>query len=980
MGRPFVSNIITSDKATGGARIEKSVSLNDGDNVRFHRTGSVGVDGNRRVHTVSMWMKKTVHGSERHFFSARYGSGEPYNDFRFENNNRLNCYYYSGNWGSGSWRYHNSNRRFRDSNGWYHFVLAFNSTLSTNTERVKIYINGERILHSTFSTVIHPNQNHENAICGNGYTHAIGGLGNVSSQNWDGGFAECILVDGAELEPTDFAFTDDLTGHWKPKRFDPVKSNIPNKKGRLFSSTWTASGNGFGSSPVTRAYDAPTGNLNSNYANNDAGGQILTWDTSSFNLKGSLRIYGYSSSGVYDVYVNGQKAADTPSSHGWFDCGTHAKINEIQFAGTSYNTNNGLGSAGIYFAAFIVDGVWLRDDTHPFGQEGHHINFSDTSGLTATTIGRDHSGSGNNFTPANLQAQMINVKDSCSGFAYPTSSPVPVNYATFLEMHEHSGNTTFRHGLRTALIPASNATGKAYGNIPMKSGKWYFEVFYDSASDNGAYLYVGLGDMGNGDSFIRAVRGADGEKIPNTGGTEVRFGTGDYINVAVDLDNGKWFIGRNGTYWYSGDPVTGTGYVHNDLLTGVSTYGGLVPRFSNATGVSGKNQVFTINFGQKPFNNTVPSGYKLLSTNAVASTSIKPTKHFDVLTYTGNSNDSSGNVVTGLEFQPDFVWIKARSGSSSPGSQNHYLVDSVRGATGSVTKKLYSNSDGVENSGQVDSHNGVKILPNGFKLTSNDDGTNANNEYVAWCWKAGGPAVSNTDGDVTSQVSVNEEAGFSIVSFTTPASGSGFSIGHGLSKAPEVILMKNRSYANNWDVYHHKNGSDPEQYRLILNSNAARQDQPYLDDTVPTSTVFRTRTGGNWYNGGNDIIAYCWYAVPGYSAFGSYIGDGSGDGPFLNLGFTPRWILLRCATNAERWVLMDTKRPSGGNQDDYSTLSPNETAAENSSGGTTNDFFANGFKMLGGTDRNISGQTHVYMAFAETPQSSPITDTQSGAR
>ena len=972
MGRAFAPNIITSDKAAGGATIEKSISLNDGSVVRFHRTGSVGVDGNRRVHTVSMWMKRTVIGSERHFFSARNASSTPYNDFRFEASDKLNCYYYSGAWNSSSWRYYNSHQKYRDSNGWYHFVLAFNSTLSTASERVKIYMNGERV--TTFDTVDHPQQNHENSICGNGYTHALGGLGNVSSQNWDGGFAECILVDGAELEPTDFAFTDDLTGHWKPKRFDPVKSNIPNKKGRVFSSTFTASGNGFGSNPPSRAF-----NMEINQGlNNNAGGQIITWNTSTYNLSGNVRIYGRGD--AYDVYVNGNatKVADMPSSNGWVDLGTHEKINEIQWAGTTYNTNNGLGSAGVHVNVIVVDGVWLRDDTHPFGQEGHLINFSDTSGLTATTIGRDHSGSGNNFTPANLQAQMINVKDSCSGFAYPTSSPVPANYATFLEMHEHSGSTTFRHGLRTALIPNSNATGKAYGNIPMKSGKWYFEVFYDQAGGNGDYLYVGLGDMGNGDSFIRAVRGSDGEKIPNTGGTEVRFTTGDYINVAVDLDNGKWFIGRNGTYWYSGDTVTGAGYVHNDLLTGVSTYGGLVPRFSNAT--SGASQVFTINFGQKPFNNTVPSGYKLLSTNAVASTSIKPTKHFDVLTYTGNSNDSSGNVVTGLQFQPDFIWIKARSGSSSPGSQNHYLVDSVRGATGSVTKKLYSNSDGVENSGQVDSHNGVKILPNGIQLTSNDDGTNANNEYVAWCWKAGGPAVSNTDGDVTSQVSVNEEAGFSIVSFTTPASGSGFSIGHGLSKAPEVILMKNRSYANNWDVYHHKNGSDPEQYRLILNSNTARQDQPYLDDTVPTSSVFRTRGNNQWYPGNNEIIAYCWYAVPGYSAFGSYIGDGSGDGPFLNLGFTPRWILLRCATNAERWVLMDTKRPSGGNFDDYNTLSPNETAAENSSGGTTNDFFANGFKMLGGTDRNISGQTHVYMAFAETPQSSPITDTQSGAR
>ena len=220
--------------------------------------------------------------------------------------------------------------------------------------------------------------------------------------------------------------------------------------------------------------------------------------------------------------------------------------------------------------------------------------------------------------------------------------------------------------------------------------------------------------------------------------------------------------------------------------------------------------------------------------------------------YTGDG--SSNNRVIGLEFKPDLVWIKSRTS----GSDNNILQDSVRG-----NFILYSNLDSVEGptgGGWVKSFN-----DDGFTTDVNGPINTNSHNYVAWCWKAGGAAVSNTDGDVTSQVSVNEEAGFSIVSFTAQSSGSGFSIGHGLSKAPEVILMKNRDYANNWDVYHHKNGSNPEQYRLILNSTTTRQQQPYLDNTVPTSTVFRTRGNGNWYNGGNKIIAYCWYAIPGLS-------------------------------------------------------------------------------------------------------------------
>ena len=735
MGRAFAPNIITSDKAAGGATIEKSISLNDGSVVRFHRTGNVGVDGNRRVHTVSMWMKRTVMGSERHFFSARNASSTPYNDFRFENNDKLNCYYYSGSWGSNSWRYYNSHQKYRDSNGWYHFVLAFNSTLPTASERVKIYMNGERV--TTFDTPQHPSQNHENSICGNGYTHALGGLGNVASQNWDGNFAECILVDGAELEPTDFAFTDDLTGHWKPKKFDPVKSNIPNKKGVVYSSTWTASGNGFGNAPVTRAYDAPTGNLNSDYANNSAGGQILTWDTSSFNLKGSLRIYGYSSSGVYDVYVNGQKAADTPSSHGWIECGTHTKINEIQFAGTSYNTNNGLGAAGIYFNAFIVDGVWLRDDTHPFGQEGHHINFSDTSGLTATTIGRDYSGSANHFTPVNLQSDMINVKDSCSGFAYPTTSPVPANYPYWNRVQNGIDATTELGSRRISganyrMARSSFIFGPSNG---ITSGKYYWEV---NNSGGGTYaMYSGITA-----SFTQAggeVAGEANKSIlgshyyktfsATSGTSRTNEGTG-FSSFQIDLDK------RIMRAYYKGNLVFTDGTIPDATTTDFAP-------FVHST--NGSWMDVTVNFGQVAFNYpALASGYRILASNAVSSTSIRPQRHFDTLLYTGNG--ATDHNITGLEFRPDLVWLKSRSQSSS----NHGMVDSVRSDSGS-RPMLYPNLTNAETvaGNYMDVGGGSKpFLHNGIRVNNNTSGNNNGSTYVAWCWKGGSPE-SSTSGSVT---------------------------------------------------------------------------------------------------------------------------------------------------------------------------------------------------------------------------------------
>ena len=190
--------------------------------------------------------------------------------------------------------------------------------------------------------------------------------------------------------------------------------------------------------------------------------------------------------------------------------------------------------------------------------------------------------------------------------------------------------------------------------------------------------------------------------------------------------------------------------------------------------------------------------------------------------------------------------------------------------------------------------------------------------------------------------------------------------------------MKNRDYANNWDVYHHKNGSNPEQYRLILNSTTTRQQQPYLDNSVPTSTVFRTRGNGNWYNGGNKIIAYCWYAIPGYSDYGSYIGNGSSDGSFIETGFRPAFVLTKIIDGInENWTISDNKRAPINPSD--AILRPDEDSQETSGAGTM-DFLSNGFKLrTSDTKTNRDGSTYVYMAFAERPHAS-VFGAQSNAR
>ena len=597
-----------------------------------------------------------------------------------------------------------------------------------------------------------------------------------------------------------------------------------------------------------------------------------------------------------------------------------------------------------------------------YGTNGFRLDFSDNSGTTATTLGKDSSGNGNNFTPNNFSVatgSAVNIYNNDSSTDTPSE-----NFATLNILHGLSYNTTFANGNLFANIPASNTYGKAFGDIVIKSGKWYWEVYYNQAGGNGNYLYVGLGDMVKGDDFIRAVRGSDGEKIPNTGGTEVRFATGDIINVAVDMDNGKWYIGRNGTYWYSGNPVAGTGFVHNDLLTGASTYGGLVPRFSNATG--GATQQFSVNFGQKSFIYTPPTGYRKLNSNNIpvdaTPSIIRPQKHFDTLTYTGNG--SSSHRITGLEFQPDLVWIKGRSAGT-----NHIIQDVVRG-----NFILYPDSnqqEGATGGGWVKSFNS-----DGFTTDVNGPINTNSATYVAWCWKAGGAASSNSDGTITSSLSTNQEAGCSIITWT--GTGSAGTIGHGLGKAPKLIIVKLRSGSQDWFVNNGMIFNDyGKYYKLNSSGSSNASDTNVFPNTAPTSTVFSVGTDGAVNASGSTYVAYVWSEIPGYSKFGFYTGNGNANGTFVHTGFSPRFIIYRKKSD-ENWHMFDTKRqPKNPNA---TVIDPNRGAAETTDTNTQIDILSNGFKLRSshGTS-NASGTDYFYWAWAEQPGTTPY-DTETNAR
>jgi hypothetical protein len=341
---------------------------------------------------------------------------------------------------------------------------------------------------------------------------------------------------------------------------------------------------------------------------------------------------------------------------------------------------------------------------------------------------------------------------------------------------------------------------------------------------------------------------------------------------------------------------------------------------------------------------TIPAGNLFMNATTYASTGA-------TLTIT--------NGVAGQSFQPDFGWFKHRQDAS----RNHALVDSVRG-TGEY---LFCNLTSTAETGITDAV--TSFNSNGFTLGANTGGTNVQytvNEgggtpnEVVWSWKAGGTAVSNTAGTISSQVSANTTSGFSIVTYT--GTGANATVGHGLGVAPKMIIVKRRDAVAYWDVYHASIGATG---RLYLNTtDATNTSSAPWNDTAPTSSVFTVGTATDTNASGSTIVAYCWAPIAGYSAFGSYTGNGSTDGTFVYLGFRPRFVMVKCSSDVTSWWVYDSSR-STYNAVDLGLI-PNATNADTS--GYPLDFLSNGIKFRNSNgDFNGSGRTYIYMAFAENP-------------
>ena len=331
------------------------------------------------------------------------------------------------------------------------------------------------------------------------------------------------------------------------------------------------------------------------------------------------------------------------------------------------------------------------------------------------------------------------------------------------------------------------------------------------------------------------------------------------------------------------------------------------------------------------------------------STIDKSSEHFNSVLYTGNT--SNGHAITGVGFNPDFVWIKSRNQADF----SHMLYDVVRTAV-SGPFDLRSNSGNAQS---TDSSGLVSFDSDGFTLNSGGYVNTGN--FVSWNWKAGGSPSSNTDGSITSSVSANTTNGFSIVTYT--GTGSNATIGHGLGTTPKLIFVKATSQVDFWRIYSESIGNT--KYLVLNETGGSATNSTEWNNTSPTSSVFTVGSSANVNRSGATFVAYCFADVKGFSKFDSYTGNGSADGTFVYTGFKPAFIMLKNTTNAREWNMQDNKR-LGYNPNNYGLFPHNDDTEQ--TGFDRVDFLSNGFKLRTNSEHwNESGNNFIYMAFAEAP-------------
>jgi len=590
-------------------------------------------------------------------------------------------------------------------------------------------------------------------------------------------------------------------------------------------------------------------------------------------------------------------------------------------------------------------GIWIpKDYTGSHGTTGFYLPFDDSSAL-----GDDESANTNDWTSSGLAATDV-VLDS------PTN-----NWATMNPLNG-DGGTTWKEG---ALELSTANMGNNASTFLMESGKWYWEAIGTYPGYVGAVCAFDRGTYNN----TISISGSDSIGYYSTGdvywgtgsnSTPATYGATDIIGVAVNMDDGEISFYKNNSL-----EIT---LAFSSTISRLATEG-CYACYNN--GSTSTTKEFNVNFGQDSsfagnktaqgntddngngdFFYSPPSGFLCLASVSLPDPSIDPAQdeepadYFETTLWTGNGSSQS---ISSLSFQPDWVWIKNRSSAL-----HHRLFDSIRGAN----ETLFSSTSDAE---YTDNDQLMSFDNDGFTLGSDTGVNKSSDSIVGWSWLAGGSASSNTDGSITSSVSANTEAGFSVLTYT--GTGSTATVGHGLNSAPDFIIVKSRDNSRNWRVYNSISGAT--KYLGLNKTDAQADSDAFWNDTEPTSSVFTVKTATTVNGSSEDYVAYCFHSVDGYSKLGTYTGNGSSDGTFVYTGFRPAWLMIKSYDQTRNWTIFDNKRTPFNLMDGH--LHANASVAEQT-GEDEIDFLSNGFKFRSGdADSNYSNFNYIYLAFADQP-------------
>ena len=655
------------------------------------------------------------------------------------------------------------------------------------------------------------------------------------------------------------------------------------------------------------------------------------------------------------IYINGTQQTTLDSGRNTFPSQNHdTKFGDGGTARIGTEGTNARLFLNCYLAEFhIIDGsalgpdsfgetkngIWVPKDTSglTYGSGGVRLQFQDSSSL-----GDDTSGNGNDFTSSGLGTDHQVIDTPTNNFSVLKIAGTPAESGAVLSQGnlkcESTAGTSARNMERSFTSTHLMTAGSkwyvehyvtdldfAFGLSPEQSGK----IQHDSNNSRYCLMYAKGGSVQNFQSFT-GIFGND----ENTNVVSV----GDVVGMFVDMTvtppkvtwslNGQW---GNGSAANQSNPTTFITLSSDFTSTDTDHPGDLVVWVNSIAGGQATSSV--LNFGQDStfagaitaggntdangrgdFKYAVPSGGLALCTANLPNPGIDPndgedpTDYFTTVIWTANGSDQT--ITTG--FDPDFLWYKRRNGAG-----DHYLIDALRGVGGG-SFALNTNNNAAEGGGG----NADMLGTNGFTLNAGASGET----QVGWSWKAGGSGTSNTDGSITSSVSATTDAGFSIVTYT--GTGSAATVGHGLGTAPQCIFIKKRSSASaDWQVGHKNIGFTKSLFlNLTLGSQASAD---YFNDTDPTSSVFSVKNHNQSNASGSTYVAYCFAGVEGYSKFGGYTGNGNDDGPFINVGFRPAWVMVKRTDTTNNWFIFDSVRaPSNPNDAAFAFLRANLSDAE----------------------------------------------------